>query len=130
MTRYVLDQSAIVAVLRREKGYEKVMPRLYGGLVSSITIADLMTQAALHGAEVKSAFQALKLLHLEVVSFSELHALLVAELSCLPGSAKLGHSELAVLSLAMDRRATVLTSNELLSKAKLPVKINLFRKND
>jgi len=128
MSIFVLDRSAIVAVIRRELGAEKVLPHLYGGLVSVETIADLLSEAARHGSCIQTALERLKQLQLEIVPFSETHAVLLAELSSLAEKIGITRSDLAVLSLAAERKATILTANEALSKVKCGAKIRLFRK--
>lgn len=128
MSAFVLDRSAIVAVLRREPGAEKVIPYLYGGLVSVETVTELLTEASRHGATVKTTLDRLKQLQLEIVPFTEAQAILTAELRAKDEGNVLDRSDLSVLSLAAHRKATILTANEELTKVKCGTKIRLFRK--
>ena len=38
MSKHVLDASAVTAVLRKEPGYENVIPHLRGSLISSVNL--------------------------------------------------------------------------------------------
>ena len=41
MNRHILDSSAVIAFLRKETGYEKVVPYLEGGLISTVNLAEV-----------------------------------------------------------------------------------------
>ncbi|MBL8891570.1 MAG: PIN domain-containing protein [Planctomycetaceae bacterium] len=126
MTKYVLDHSAITAVLRREPGHEKILPHLFGSMVSALTIAELLTTAASNGADLETSFESLKRLKLEIVAFTDAHAVRLANLVNSPKTSTLSQSELFVICLAMEKKATIVTTNRVLSSMALPVKIKQF----
>lgn len=128
MTRYALDRSGIVAALRREKGSEKVVPHLCGAMVSTVTIAELLSQIAARGADVTLTLEALMRLQLEIVPFTHEHAKIAATIGNENANLNFTLSDLAALSIASESNATILSANEELAKTKFGAKVRLIRK--
>ena len=78
--RYVMDASALLAVIHKETGADKVKPLLEESVVSSVNWSEVLQK--LKRAELNAARigQLLQSLGLEVVPFSEQQAELAATL--------------------------------------------------
>jgi PIN domain nuclease of toxin-antitoxin system len=123
----VLDASAILAVLNGETGYQKVVPHLQGGLLSAVNLAEVLKKCVEKGADVAGAMRRVRNLDVAVVSFDESQATESARIWPLVRSRGLSAADRACLALAIERRATVLTSDERMSKTSVPVKVTLIR---
>ena len=51
MNRCVLDSSALLALFEKEQGWEKVKAALPDGIVSSLTLAEVVTRLTLRGGK-------------------------------------------------------------------------------
>ncbi len=127
MSSVVLDASAILAVLHREKGCEKVVPHLEGGLVSAVNYAEVLKKAVERGSELLTARMLLQNFAIVVVPFDSLQAAETARLWPHVRSLGLSFADRACLSLGILRSLPVLTADTRIREADLPVRIKLIR---
>ena len=113
----VLDSTAVLAVLFDEPGAAKVIDLLPGSLLSAVSLAEIHARLIARGLPSAQAWNRLLSLGFEVVPFSDEQARLADELlplGELPGnsrSQRLSLAERACLALALERDATVYTTN-------------------
>jgi ribonuclease VapC len=107
----VFDSSAVLAVIFSEPGSEVIIPMLQGALLSTVNLAEVHTRLLLRGANPDLAWNRLRELGCELCPFSEDQARIAADL--LPGtrSLVLSFGVRACLALAIDRQATVYTTD-------------------
>ena len=127
MNSVVLDASAILAVVHREKGFEKVVPHLDGGLVSAVNFAEVLKKAVERDMELLTVRQLLQNFAIIVVPFDSLQAAETARLWPLVRSLGLSFADRACLALGILRAAAVLTADARIGEAELPVKIKMIR---
>lgn len=106
----VLDASAVLAVLFDEPGASKIIDLLPGSLLSSVNLAEIHSRLLMDGRSPALAWNRVLSMGFEVVFFSDEHARLAGELIGKTGPA-LSLGERACLALAMERDATVYTTN-------------------
>jgi len=113
----VFDSTAILAILFDEPGAEKLIGLLQQGLLSSVSLAEIYSRLLLAGRPAAPAWDRVLSMGFEVVHFSSEHARLAGGLMQIGGlprktrSQTLSLAERACLALAIERDATVYTTN-------------------
>lgn len=107
----VLDASALLAVLFREPGGDVVAGHVDGARVSSVNAAEVLSRLTRAGADPSEAYDVLRRLPLEIVPFTEAHALATAALAPLGLAHGLSLGDRACLALAADLRAAAVTAD-------------------
>lgn len=127
MNSFVLDASALLAVMHRETGYRKVIPHLEGGLVSAVNYAEVLKKAVENGTELLTARLLLQNLTFVVIPFDQVQAAETARLFPLTRSRGLSFADRACLALGVLRQATVVTGDGEMRDLNLPLKVMMFR---
>jgi PIN domain nuclease of toxin-antitoxin system len=107
----VLDTSALMAVLRDEPGAVRVAPLLESGLVSSVNLAEVQTKLVLAGLEDQLAWWHIDELKCQSVPFDDGQALIAGSLARTTKPYGLSLGDRACLALAIQRKATVYTTD-------------------
>ena len=129
MSKYVLDASALLALLNDEPAAQRVNDILPDSVIGAVNLCETVGKLTSAGMNPDDARASVELLNLDVVPFdSELAfkaGALVAE------TKKLGLSlgDRACLSLGMMRNHTVVTADHLWSRLTIDVAIEVIRGN-
>ncbi len=126
MSRYVLDASAILAVLNQEPGSAKAIGYFADSVVSSVNAAEVLARLTEKSNDVRTARQAFDLLQLTVVDFDIAHAEKSAELRPLTKHLGLSLGDRSCLALAMLTKATAVTADGAWKKIKF-CKVDVIR---
>jgi PIN domain nuclease of toxin-antitoxin system len=129
MTLAVLDASALLALLLREPGAEKVAVALGDAAISAVNLAEVASQYALRGSaghevrELTSQFSA------QVVPFDEDLALVAGALAPSTKSAGLSMGDRACFALALRLGARVVTADRIWTRVAeaVGVEVELIR---
>ena len=123
----VLDASALLALLYRESGAERVVAALDRSAISTVNMAEVLGRLARDGRDVAEALERVRELPIAIVPFSTEHAALAARL--LPATREHGLSlgDRACLALALERDAVALTSDTAWTRAAHGARVELFR---
>jgi len=126
VTDYVLDSSAVLAVLLNEPGADKVMAALPDAVLSAVNFAEVISKLCERGMPAGDARMAVEALGLEVVSFDAGQAVLAGDLR--PATRALGLSlgDRACLALALSRQATAVTADAAWQKV-AGIKVQIIR---
>lgn len=127
MSSVVLDASAVLAVMHRERGHEKVMPHLEGGLISAVNYAEVLKKVAERGADLLVARLYLQNLTLTIVPFDQAQAVETAKLWPLVQGRGLSLADRACLALGILKKAPIVTGDTGMAEVDVPVKVKLFR---
>ena len=73
-TADLLDASAVLAVLRNERGSDKLRDAVPGGLISAVNLAEVLCKLIERGMPKQAALDAMKALNLAVVPFDGMEA--------------------------------------------------------
>jgi ribonuclease VapC len=122
-----LDSSAILAAFFQERGAEIVAPILRGGLLSTVNLAEVHTRMIDRGAQPQQAWSWIQGLQCEVCIFTEQQARIAAELRPITRPFGLSLGDRACLALAIDRKATVYTTDRIWTKLDLGIPIEAIR---
>ncbi len=127
MNEYVLDASAILALLQNERGAEKVMPVIRRSKVSTVNLAEVGSRLTNAGRTVAQTRSALEGLGLNTVDFDEEQAMETARLRPLTRPLGLSLSDRACLALARLRRLPVMTTDRAWAKLNLGIQVTVIR---
>ena len=127
MAEVVLDASAILVLLRREPGFEKVAAVMNDARVSAVTLAEVGSFLAKAGHSVAQMRATLDSLRLGVVAFDEQQAIEAARLRPLTMSIGLSLGDRACLALAGLRGLPAMTTDRSWATLNLGVDVNVVR---
>ena len=119
MSKYVLDASAILALLNQEHGEDRVARLLPQSVVSAVNAAEVLSKLVDGGMPIDAACESVDLLRLEVIDFTRR----LAERSALlrPSTRKKGLSlgDRSCLALGIEMGSEVVTAEKDWDKLKL-----------
>lgn len=124
---HVVDASAALAFLLGETGADVVAPRLPGGVMSAVNLAEVAQRCWRLGHDPTPYVDRLAASGLRIVDADLLAARLAADLERLTRPYGLSLADRFCLALALDRQAPVLTADRPFQKLGLPIPIVLIR---
>ncbi|MGD0134967.1 MAG: type II toxin-antitoxin system VapC family toxin [Bryobacteraceae bacterium] len=125
---YVLDSSAVLALLGLEPGHEHLTGLLERSIISAVNLAEIANKLARETPSVPAVRQLLAHMELTVVEWTEDLAYLSAEFTQFNKSHGLSLGDRACLTLAKHLRATAVTSDRAWRRIpSLGVRIMIFR---
>ncbi len=127
MNSYVLDASALLALLQQESGTEIVAAALQDSAISTVNWSEVLQKSTSRGIDIDGMQAEFEALGVNIIPFSALQADLAAQLW--PETKFLGLSlgDRACLALAIDEKATALTADKAWVKLKNGISIQLIR---
>ena len=127
MSRTVLDASAILAVLGREPGADRVLPHVMNTAASTVNLAEVHGKLVGRGIPKDEAWEASVSLVREVVAFDSEQAALAGML--VPDTKPFGLSlgDRACLALSMVLKAPVYTTERAWKNLKLGIQVHVIR---
>lgn len=119
MNKWVLDSSAVLAVMLGEAGSEKVVDRFSNASISTVNLAEVLTKLAERDDLTEHDILDFENLGIDIVEFDTGQARKVAELR--PETKHLGLSlgDRCCLALAMQLNATAVTADRAWKKLKV-----------
>ena len=127
MSDIVLDASALLAVLRSERGAEEVERRLEGASIGAVNLSEVVAKLSAEGAPEAEIRSAIARLELAVRAFDEEQAYAAGMLRGSTRKLGLSFGDHACLALAHLSHATALTADRSWSRLELDVAIEVIR---
>lgn len=127
MSEFVLDSSAILAVIEHETGWDYVMPLLDHSSVSSVNVAEVITRMIDRGMTRDDAFASFDSLDLVIEDFDTMDAVATGALRTATRHLGLSLGDRACLALAGRLGAVAVTADKAWAREKLPVAVKLIR---
>ncbi len=127
MSRAVLDASALLALLNQEAGAERVAHFLTDAVISTVTLAEVVTRLALAGMPESAIREALDLLPVESVPFDAESGIEVGLLAPTTRSSGLSLGDRACLVLARRLSAAAVTADQAWVGLDVGVPVELIR---
>lgn len=128
MSRIVLDASALLAVLNREPGAEKLTPRLLSAATSStVNLAEVHSKLVSRGIKPDQAWEATISPIREAAVFTDDQAKIAGSLIAQTSAFGLSLGDRACLALGIALKAPVYTADRSWKNLKLGVRIHLVR---
>lgn len=127
MADVVLDASAVLALLNRERGWETVEAVLADAAIAAPNLAEVLTRLSDAGVPDKDAWNIVAMLDLECIPFSAGHAREAARLRTGTRALGLSLGDRACLALARALKRPVYTADKSWAGLDVGVYVNLVR---
>ncbi len=124
---YVLDASALLALLNDEPGKKRVEEALSSSVISAVNYGETLIKLIDKGLGTEQARENLEALDLRVIALDEELAYSAASLRPITKQFGLSLGDLCCLALTIRQNATVLTTDRIWSKLNIGAKIELIR---
>jgi PIN domain nuclease of toxin-antitoxin system len=127
MSEVVLDASVVLAVLNQEDGSQEIAGFIANSAISTVNLSEVVAKMAIAGIPEEVVKQILSGIKLEVIPFSEEHALRAGIL--IPSTRSLGLSlgDRACLALGLSLSQPVLTADRLWGNLNLEIEVRIMR---
>jgi ribonuclease VapC len=123
----VLDASALMALIRREAGADRVEASLPGALISTVNQAEVLAKLVAAGLDEKLAWWHIAEVGCDAVSFDEEQARIAGGLVKVTRPLDLSLGDRACLALAIQRQATVYTTDRAWKSLPIGIQIEVIR---
>lgn len=128
MNKVVLDASAMLAVIHRERGFEKLTPELLArAIVSTVNLAEVQGKLLVSGWPPDLAWGDATSLVQEVLPFTADHARTAGNLIAETRALGLSLADRACLSLGLEQKAPIYTADRSWKNLKLDLQIHVIR---
>jgi PIN domain nuclease of toxin-antitoxin system len=127
MSEFVLDASALLALLNQEPGSEAVASIITQAAISAVNLSEVVAKLAEAGMPEAVLRQVLEGLGFEVVPFDETQAFIAGLLRSQTRSLGLSFGDRACLALARERNLPVLTTDRVWENLNLGIEIRVVR---
>jgi ribonuclease VapC len=124
---YVIDASALLAVINQETGADAVIPVLRQSLVSAVNLSEVYTKLFDKGIDADLADAQVKRLELNIEPFGESLAVRAAGLRLSTRHLGLSFGDRACLAQAQLSNLPVLTADKEWAKLDIGIEIRLIR---
>jgi ribonuclease VapC len=125
--KYALDSSAVIALVRREQGWEKVNAALEHSVISAVSLAESMTRLIRQGGDPRLVERLLRALDLAVIPWDEELAWASRDLCPLAWTNGISFADRACLTLARHLHLAAMTADSEWKKPRHGVHVFLFR---
>lgn len=127
MDKYVLDASALLALINKEAGHELVSDVVAHSVMSTVNVAEAVTVLQNHGIDNSTARNFIADILGQILPFEEDQAFTAAALNKLTSKFGLSLGDRACLSVAHHLKLPVLSADKLWSKLNIDVVIKMIR---
>jgi PIN domain nuclease of toxin-antitoxin system len=127
LTRWVLDASAVLAVIQAERGAEVVAPRLPSSMISAANAAEVVARLIDIGKSPDLASRAVADLTCEIVPVDATIGLRAGELRALTRGKGLSLGDRICLALAEREGVPALTADRAWAELQIGVEVSLIR---
>ncbi len=125
--KYVMDSSALLAVINEETGADAVEERLGQSVVSAVNLAETIGKLALEGVPADDLRETLADMVQAIIPFDEHLAYLAGRMTPHTKSLGLSLGDRACLATAEQLNLEAVTADKIWKKLKTPVKIKVIR---
>jgi ribonuclease VapC len=116
VSEFVLDSSAVLALLLDEPGADKVKAALPGAFLSTVNFAEVVTKLCERGMPANEAREAIETIGAELVDYGVEQACITGDLRNATRSAGLSLGDRACLALARHRNLPAITADTVWGK--------------
>ena len=123
----VLDASAILALLKREQGADRVKAVLDQAAICAVNVAEVQSKLVVGGLSRQAAEARIRFLGCIILPFDEEQAIEAGSLIAQTRSLGLSLGDRACLALAIERKATAYTTDKVWKNLSLGIQIEVIR---
>jgi PIN domain nuclease of toxin-antitoxin system len=124
---YVLDASALLALLNDEAGASRVAAVITGAAISAVNVSEVLSKLVDAGMPAEDARSVLEWLRLDIVPFDEEMAYTAGALRSQSRGLGLSLGDRCCLALGISRRCTILTAERSWARLKVGIDIEVVR---
>lgn len=124
---FVLDSSVVLAVLKQEPGDDAVAHYATGAMMSSVTLAEIVTKCVERAISVGAALEFVSGSNIEIVDFTEEHTVLTGLLQQRAKKGVLSLGDRACIATATLAKATAVTADRVWTTLELGCPVELIR---
>lgn len=124
---FVLDSSAVLALLQAEPGHENIAERMGLAVISAVNYAEVVTSLINNGMQFSQAADLLAMVALDVVPFDVEQALQCGALRQATRDSDLSLGDRACLALAQHYRLTAITTDKTWTQVAIGVEVHFPR---
>jgi ribonuclease VapC len=124
---YVIDSSAILAVLYDERGAEKAAVLALGGMISSVIFAEIIMKCAIKQFPIKTATSFIEQYQIEIQPLTASTAKNAGVLKLNKQFWSLSLADCICITMAIEKSATLVTADRAWLDLNLPCPIELIR---
>jgi len=129
MCSCVVDSSALIAILRKERGAGYVRDHARGAAISSVNLAEVLSYTLLRGAGREPVEALLRAMQLTEVPFDREQCDMVASIYTATLGSSVGFADRACLALAKSQDLPALTGDHAWLQHDIGVEVLLFRQS-
>ena len=122
----VIDSTVVLAVCHQEQGSDRAREAMRHGLISTVNLSEVYEMANQYGC-LSIAQAVVHAAALEVVEFTEDHAVEAAKLSEVAKINGLSFADRACLSLGLFKKLPVVSGDRSWQDLEVPTRVELFR---
>ncbi|MHB8653469.1 MAG: type II toxin-antitoxin system VapC family toxin [Terriglobia bacterium] len=123
----VLDASAVLTFLLRERGHERVRELLGHACMSTVNFSEVLGRFARAGQDLGLIAEKLLAMPIELIEFSTEQAVMAAALVPATRASGLSLGDRACLALARERRIPAITADRAWRRLRLDIEIETIR---
>lgn len=123
----VLDASALLALLLKETGADRVRAELSGSAISAATLTEVLTKGLKRGIAPDQSYPAIIEWGVQIVPVDTAQARIAAELAKAPRQLDLSLGDRLCIALAIARRCDLMTSDGGILRLEADVSFKRFR---
>jgi ribonuclease VapC len=127
MSNFVLDASAVLALLQQEPGAEIVAAALQDSVISTVNWSEVLQKSISQEIDTQDMQSEFEALGVNIIPFSAPQANLAARLWQETKFLGLSLGDRACLALAIEQQATALTADKAWAQLKTGISIQLIR---
>jgi PIN domain nuclease of toxin-antitoxin system len=127
MSKFVVDASAILALLNQENGSENIAQLIDNAIISSVNLSEVIAKLADAGIIEDDIQKILSSLNIEVVSFNQEQGFIAGMLRPSTKPIGLSFGDRACLALGIYLGLPVLTTDRLWANLNLEIEIQVIR---
>ena len=127
MSNYVLDASALLALLQQEPGSEIVAVALQHASISTVNWSEVLQKSILQGIYTEDMQSEFEVLGVKIIPFSAQQADLAAQRCQKTKFLGLSLGDRACLALAIDQKAIALTADKVWTQLQIGIEVQLIR---
>ncbi len=129
MSKYVLDASALLALLNNEPGAQRVGHILSESVMSAVNVCETVGKLTSAGMNLEDARASIELIDLEIAPFDAESAYKAGSLIIHTKPLRLSLGDRACLALGLALGQTVVTAERLWSRLRIGVTVEVIRGN-
>ena len=127
MISQVIDSSAILAILREERGASNAFELAYAGTMSAVIYTEIISKCAMKGPDMSKAIHLVNALEINIESLNADTALQAGALKLNKRFWPLSLADCICIALAIEKSATLVTADRAWLELNLPCPVEVIR---